>query len=120
MVIDTSPVKAPFTSQWTFWAPIRMSDRPCIAWDSGASETAGGKKQRLLPSAGEVSDRNSLANSRASDGPWFIFQLAANTSGRTAIPQIKSLQAQGDRRETRMCICVHLRLCFINYASSNA
>src|SRR3954471_9527306 len=66
-----------------------------MAWESAAMDTAGGKNQRRRPSTGAVRARNFSAYSRATAGPWFIFQLAANMSGRADIPlSISILQTE--------------------------
>src|SRR5215218_10559446 len=61
------------------------SERPFKAWARAAMETAAGKNHSRLPSAAGVSARNLSANARASAGPWFIFQLAANVSCRAVM-----------------------------------
>jgi hypothetical protein len=57
-----------------------ISGLPFTASLKAASETAGGKNQSRRPSIGVVRGRNVWANPRASEGPWFIFQLAAKMS----------------------------------------
>src|SRR5215204_1833328 len=61
------------------------SERPFNASARAAIETAAGKNHSRLPSTAGVSARNFSANARASAGPWFIFQLAANVSCRAVM-----------------------------------
>src|SRR3954453_13744434 len=61
---------------------------------SAAIETAGGKNQSRRPSTALVLRRNFSAKARASRGPWFIFQLAANTRARSILCLVQGRHAR--------------------------
>ena len=63
---ESSPVKAPDASQWTFCTPIWTGPSP-IAWRAADSESAGGKIRSSTPSNPEES--NAAKNARVSAGP---------------------------------------------------
>ena len=77
---ETSPVYAPASSWWTFWAPTPTSSA-ASASRTAARLTYGGQITRVTPGS-RVRDAMVLASSPASAGVVFIFQLAAITIGR--------------------------------------
>src|SRR5689334_3332928 len=79
---ETSPVYAPASAWWTFWAPTATSS-PSSASRTAARHTYGGQITRVTPGA-RVRDAIVRASSPASAGVVFIFQLAATITGRMA------------------------------------
>ena len=76
---DTSPVNAPVSSQWTFWAATAISV-PASASTAACSETYGGQTATSTPSSEASRSRSSRQNSCVSAGPLKSFQFPA-TSG---------------------------------------
>ena len=83
---DTSPVKAPASSKYMFWAPT-MTGLPETACRTAASEMKGGQRMisTLLESGAPAA--TSEANAAASSSVVFIFQLPATMQrGMAYIP----------------------------------
>ena len=77
-----SPVYAPASSWWTFWAPTATSGSVSArASRTAASATYGGQITRVTP-ASRVREAIVLARSPASAGVVCIFQLAATITSR--------------------------------------
>ena len=69
-------MKAPSTSQCTFWAATAMSV-PASAWTAALSAGNGGQTATSTPSTHSSWSRSSRQKRAASSGPLYIFQLPA-------------------------------------------
>src|SRR4051812_36668317 len=92
MPADTSPVKAPSASQWTFCAATAISV-PASCWTAAASDTYGGLTTTSTPARSR--SLRARQNSAVSAGPLYIFQLPAISMGAP----ILRLGDRGDARQ---------------------
>src|SRR5579862_5999350 len=82
MVVESSPVNAPFASQWTSWAPSLMG-LPSRTCRTTSNPRKGGQTRTSGPPALSPSSlRSPAARSRASLRSPFIFQFPAMIGGR--------------------------------------
>ena len=95
MAGETSPVNAPDSSQWTFWAATAISV-PASASTAAPSETNGGQTATSTPSSEASRSRSSMQNSCVSAGPLKSFQFPA-TSGVSIARNLQPVYDPGMR-----------------------